>query len=933
MSTIDAINSLSERELLARIIQAEAGQEGELGMLAVGSVIRNRAASPSFGNTLNEVIMQPGQFSPMNSITGYAGGEQGVDILNIPVSDTAFSVADRVMSGQYEDPTGGALNFVNPDISQPKWMNTMTGKKKIGNHLFGTAGGAPPDSSALGIAINNPPTQTLAYDDVQRERLEQQQEAIDSGELPNLSIPDDKSSMMDMIAGAMALPAKLQQNLPDAQVVQATPTQLTPVAEQPRLPKIDTSGKQQIMPDDMPVRFNPDIAQTFAGFDPAMLDASNLDLAFGVEGAGAAGNGAYSLAMSSLDPKEYGLSENDIPPNLGAAVDTVKAPPSYGPEDQRRFDADAVALKERRREFAADALEILSVGLGQIAAGGGVNLSQVLAMQADRRAAKADIDPLLTAQNEPALMDFLYKYGGPSLVDIARTGGKKGKAIALEAARNAAISTPDEQREREQLRALASRFSDQPEIAQGIIEGNPAIIQAAQQAEVNRLFGTGETAKYTPAQLSNIARQVGTINPNLGELVVAGVPGAAEQAIELLGKTERSTQQSTFIDGMDDKQLINYALPILGAGITDYMDSDGRIDREGVKVAIDTVREAGAEQIAKDRVAAPQLGEVQQRAQATKANLQSVYGDRFDLSGLDTVSTQDELDAVLSNIVDTVPSNIRSAMAGLNDPAIQSAVNTTAAASAGEADPFEIIRNESQKAFVTETTRQRAALDNRQNLRNSAQNTIDMIYNSRDARNIGGPLSPLLSYARGIANQTVGEQVANAIMGEDFDMVVRLVTANSGEFFGDFRAEGSGQLTEKEGEFFRAAMASNTDTAIKMALISQRILRMDQANQAALDARVSWRREKMRAGDLDAIEDQAGLRDHINTELENRGITMLPTVDMDADAQDVIADGLASGQITDQTVIRYMDGDEVRYEFYGDIKDALDLQLRMKEDG
>ena len=52
----------SERELLARIVQCEAGGEGYNGMKAVASVVMNRVNSPQFPNNIWDVIHQSGQF-------------------------------------------------------------------------------------------------------------------------------------------------------------------------------------------------------------------------------------------------------------------------------------------------------------------------------------------------------------------------------------------------------------------------------------------------------------------------------------------------------------------------------------------------------------------------------------------------------------------------------------------------------------------------------------------------------------------------------------------------------------------------------------------------------------------------------------------------------------------------------------------------------
>ncbi|CBW47057.1 structural protein [Roseovarius Plymouth podovirus 1] len=114
---------------LARTLQAEAGNQGAEGMLAVGSVIRNRAASGKYGEGIDGVIMKPGQFSAWNSQTGYAGGEQGQD-MNFQPGEEAMAVAQAILSGQYEDPTQGATHYYNPAISQPAWGGPIVNDRR-----------------------------------------------------------------------------------------------------------------------------------------------------------------------------------------------------------------------------------------------------------------------------------------------------------------------------------------------------------------------------------------------------------------------------------------------------------------------------------------------------------------------------------------------------------------------------------------------------------------------------------------------------------------------------------------------------------------------------------------------------------------------------------------------------------------------------------
>jgi hypothetical protein len=132
--------NINDRELLARTLQAEAGNQGYGGMLAAGSVIMNRANASGYGSGLRGVILKPGQFSAWNSTTGYAGGEQGQDMANMRASDEAYKAADALISGAYDDVTGGATHYYNPAISQPKWGQKAGGDwKQIGDHVFGFA--------------------------------------------------------------------------------------------------------------------------------------------------------------------------------------------------------------------------------------------------------------------------------------------------------------------------------------------------------------------------------------------------------------------------------------------------------------------------------------------------------------------------------------------------------------------------------------------------------------------------------------------------------------------------------------------------------------------------------------------------------------------------------------------------------------------------
>lgn len=155
------VENISDWELLARTLQAEAGNQGPEGMVAVGSVIMNRADNDP--RKIRDVILKDGQFSAWNSVTGYAGGEQGQDMENMQPSDIAFTIAANLINGKYTDPTGGATHYYNPTISSPAWGQSKAGGdwQQIGDHLFGNAdvkraGESPKNPPVVRISTNSP---------------------------------------------------------------------------------------------------------------------------------------------------------------------------------------------------------------------------------------------------------------------------------------------------------------------------------------------------------------------------------------------------------------------------------------------------------------------------------------------------------------------------------------------------------------------------------------------------------------------------------------------------------------------------------------------------------------------------------------------------------------------------------------------------------
>ena len=109
--------SADDTSLLAALIYCEAGNQSYDGMVAVGAVVMNRVNSPSFPNSISEVIYQGGQFTPASS------GALASALAN-GVPSACYDAAVAAIGG--ENPIGSALYF-----------NTGSGKgTKLGDHQF-----------------------------------------------------------------------------------------------------------------------------------------------------------------------------------------------------------------------------------------------------------------------------------------------------------------------------------------------------------------------------------------------------------------------------------------------------------------------------------------------------------------------------------------------------------------------------------------------------------------------------------------------------------------------------------------------------------------------------------------------------------------------------------------------------------------------------
>lgn len=133
----------SDRELLARLIQCEAGGEGENGMKAVAGVVMNRveAVGGEYARTgqgrIRNIIFQPGQFVCATETENGVYNPQNV--FNMQPTEENYAIADWAMAGNRLPGVGEALWFYNPYSqtcrdSFPSGVGSFV--QRVGQHCF-----------------------------------------------------------------------------------------------------------------------------------------------------------------------------------------------------------------------------------------------------------------------------------------------------------------------------------------------------------------------------------------------------------------------------------------------------------------------------------------------------------------------------------------------------------------------------------------------------------------------------------------------------------------------------------------------------------------------------------------------------------------------------------------------------------------------------
>jgi len=119
--------SASEKDLLARLVEAEAKGESYEGKVGVATVVLNRVDSPKFPDTVTGVIKQvvgkAYAFSPVQNGS-----------INKPASENSKKAVEQALTRK--DRLDDSIYFYNPKTATDNWIRSRAVIKTIDHHVF-----------------------------------------------------------------------------------------------------------------------------------------------------------------------------------------------------------------------------------------------------------------------------------------------------------------------------------------------------------------------------------------------------------------------------------------------------------------------------------------------------------------------------------------------------------------------------------------------------------------------------------------------------------------------------------------------------------------------------------------------------------------------------------------------------------------------------
>ena len=144
-----ADNQTEQILCLAKNIYHEARGEENEGKIAVSNVVINRVNSKNFPNDICSVVYQRNQITfidkilkifPIPALCQFSWTcdlKPNDSFYDYKSWESSQKIAKAVFEGLYNDITGGATHYFNPDkVSKPAWAKELQKTKVVGEHHF-----------------------------------------------------------------------------------------------------------------------------------------------------------------------------------------------------------------------------------------------------------------------------------------------------------------------------------------------------------------------------------------------------------------------------------------------------------------------------------------------------------------------------------------------------------------------------------------------------------------------------------------------------------------------------------------------------------------------------------------------------------------------------------------------------------------------------
>lgn len=124
-----ASSNILDRELecMAKVVMHEAANQPRSGQLAVAQLIKNRVGQDRFGETVCDVVNQPGQFFRTASYNPRRDSQRWA---------TAVEVSRQAMEGNAQQVVPGAVFYHAASASPNRFFRSRERISMVGDHIF-----------------------------------------------------------------------------------------------------------------------------------------------------------------------------------------------------------------------------------------------------------------------------------------------------------------------------------------------------------------------------------------------------------------------------------------------------------------------------------------------------------------------------------------------------------------------------------------------------------------------------------------------------------------------------------------------------------------------------------------------------------------------------------------------------------------------------